>query len=50
MTDFMPEPEFVEVSDRIWGAIADYLPHKDGKVHVGFTKLGLNPKSRFTML
>jgi hypothetical protein len=44
MTDFMPEPEFVEVSDRIWGAIGKYLPHKDGKPHVGYTRYGLNPE------
>jgi hypothetical protein len=34
MTDFMPEPEFVDVSDRIWAPIAKYLPHKHGKVNV----------------
>jgi hypothetical protein len=45
MTDFMPEPEFVEVSDRIWGALGKYLPHKDGKTHVGFTRHGsINPQ------
>ena len=44
MTDFMPEPEFVDVSDRVWVAIGKYLPHKDGKAHVGFTRYGLNPE------
>jgi hypothetical protein len=44
MTDFMPEPEFVEVSDRVWGAIGKYLPKKDGKAHVGYTRYGINPE------
>jgi hypothetical protein len=44
VTDFMPEPEFVEVSDRIWGAIGKYLPKKDGKAHVGYTRYGINPE------
>jgi hypothetical protein len=43
--DTIPSPEFVDVSDRICRAIADYLPrNKDGKVSVGVTRTGLNPE------
>jgi hypothetical protein len=44
MVDFMPKPEFIDTSDRVHRAIVNYLPHKDGKLHVGFTKYGKNPE------
>lgn len=44
MVDFMPEPEFIDTSDRIWPIITPYLPHRDGKTYVGSTKYGINPE------
>jgi hypothetical protein len=34
MTDEMPLPELIDVTDRVWAPISRYLPHKDGKVNV----------------
>jgi hypothetical protein len=44
MTDEMPLPELIDVTDRVWSPIAKYLPHSGGKVHVGFTNQGINPE------
>lgn len=32
MTDEMPLPELIDVTDRVWKPISKYLPHKDGRV------------------
>ena len=34
MTDEMPLPELIDVTDRVWAPISKYLPQKDGKVNV----------------
>lgn len=34
MTDEMPMPELIDVTDRVWTPIKKYLPHKDGRVAV----------------
>lgn len=33
----------IEVTQRVWGGVAQYLPHRDGKVYVGVSHSGFNP-------
>jgi hypothetical protein len=30
----MPIPGLIDVTDRVWAPVANYLPHKDGRVNV----------------
>ena len=34
MTDNMKTQVMVDVTTRVWGGVADYLPHKDGRLNV----------------